>query len=193
MSMRCVIGVFLVAILAGCGSPPKERFYALSVVDAANSSPAQAAFAVAVGPVTVPEMVDRPQMVLRVAANRMELSELNRWAEPLKRALPRAIAASIARETPTARVYLSGTDAVNPADYRVRIEVERFDSELGKGAVVEAAWSIGGGSSTAVVYGRSLVRESAGGAGYDELVAAQSAAAAAIGREIAAALTAIKR
>ena len=193
MRMRCAIGVALVVILAGCGSPPKERYYALSMAEASNPGPSQAAFAVAVGPVTVPEMVDRPQMILRVAANRMELSELNRWAEPIKRTLTRAIAASIAQNAPTARVYLPGTDAVNPADYRVRIEVERFDSELGKGATVDAAWSISGGGSTEIRYGRSLVRESAGGAGYDELVAAHSAAAAAIGREIAAVLTAMKR
>ena len=192
MRIEYAIGVFVAAILTGCGSPPKERYYALSVADALSEA-APAAFAVAVGPVSVPDIVDRPQMVLRVAANRMELSELNRWAEPLKRALPRAIAASIAREVPTARVYLSGTDAVDPADYRVRIEIERFESELGKGATVDAAWSISGGGSAAVRYGRSLVRESAGGAGYDELVAAHSAAARAIGRDIAGALTAIKR
>jgi uncharacterized lipoprotein YmbA len=162
------------------------------MADIANA-PSPAAFAVAVSPVIVPEMVDRPQMVLRVAANRMELSELNRWVEPLKRALPRAIAASIAQNAPTARVYLPGNDAVNPADYRVRIEIERFDSELGKGATVDAAWSISAGGGTAVRYGRSIVRESAGGAGYDELVAAHSTAAAAIGRDIAAALAAIRR
>ena len=192
MSIRCGVVALLVACLAGCGAPPKERYYALSMTDIANA-PTAAAFGVAVGPVIVPEMVDRPQLVLRVATNRMELSELNRWAEPLKRALPRVIAGSIAQGAPAARVYLPGTDAVSPADYRVRIEIERFDSELGKGATVEAAWSISGGGNAAVRYGRSLVRETASGPGYDELVAAHSAAAAAIGRDIAAALTAIKR
>ena len=91
MRIEYAIGVFVAAILTGCGSPPKERYYALSVADAMSEA-APAAFAVAVGPVSVPDIVDRPQMVLRVAANRMELSELNRWAEPLKEGIARAVA-----------------------------------------------------------------------------------------------------
>jgi uncharacterized lipoprotein YmbA len=74
----------------------------------------------------------------------------------------------------------------------VRIDIERFESELGKGATVEASWSVAvAGAETR--YGRSLVREAPSGPGYDELVAAHSAAAAAIGRDIAAALGSLQR
>ena len=193
MMIRGATVLLLLASLAGCGTAPKERHYALSMAEATAAAPDRAAFAVAVGPVIVPEMVDRPQMVVRVAANRVEVSDLNRWAEPLKRAVPRAIAASIAQEIPSARVYVPGNDNVPAADYRVRIDVERFESELGKGATVEAAWSVSGGGAAIVRHGRSLVREAASGPGYDELAAAHSAAAAAIGRDIAAVLQAMKR
>ena len=193
MMVRIAIVALLLTALSGCGTPPKERYYALSMADAPATTPDRASFAIGVGPVIVPEMIDRPQMVVRVAANRVEMSELNRWAEPLKRALPRAIAASIAQNVPAARVYLPGNDNVPPADHRVRIDIERFESELGKGATVEAAWSVSGGSATATRYGRSLVREAASGPGYDELAAAHSAAAAALGREIATAIVAMKR
>ena len=193
MRVRSAVGVILLLALAGCGTAPKERFYALSVPEPAAAESANAAFAVAVGPVTVPEMVDRPQLVMRVGANRMELSELNRWAEPLKRALPRAIAASIGQGVPEARVYVASNDFHEPKDYRVRVDVERFESELGKGALVEASWSVRGGPGNEVRHGRSVVREAASGPGYDELVAAHSAAAAAIGRDIASTLRTMKR
>lgn len=193
MMIRSIVVLTLVASLGACGSAPKERYFALSMADATAPAPDRAAYAIAVGPVVVPEMIDRPQMVVRVAANRVEVSELNRWAEPLKRALPRAIAASIAQNIPAARIYLPGNDNVPPVDHRVRIEIERFDSELGKGATVEASWAVSGGGATETRYGRSLVREAASGPGYDELVAAHSAAAAAIGREIASAIVAVKR
>ena len=193
MIVRTIVVALLLTSLFGCGTPPKERYYALSIAETVSPPPERAAFAIGVGPVIVPEMIDRPQMVVRVAANRVEMSELNRWAEPLKRALPRAIAASIAHNVPAARVYLPGNDNVPPSDHRVRIEIERFDSELGRGALVEASWSVSGGGATETRYGRSLVREAANGPGYDELAAAHSAAAAALGREIAAAIAAIKR
>lgn len=193
MMFRRTVGVIFLVALAGCGTAPKERFYALSMPEPAAATPGQVAYAVAVGPVTVPEMVDRPQIVLRVGTNRMELSELNRWAEPLKRALPRAISASIGQEIPAARVYVASTDDQEPKDHRVRVNIERFESELGKGALVEASWSVRGSSDKEVRRGRSVVREAASGPGYDELVAAHSAVAAAIGRDIASTLRTMKR
>ncbi|RPI44093.1 MAG: membrane integrity-associated transporter subunit PqiC [Betaproteobacteria bacterium] len=193
MRVRTAVVLAVLASLMACGTPPKERYYALSMPEPQSVANDATAFAVAVGPVAVPEMVDRPQLVLRVAANRMELSELNRWAEPLKRSLPRAIAASIAREVPAARVYVASNDVLDPKDYQVRISVERFESELGKGVTVEAAWTVQGGGTTQLRHGRSVVREAVAGPGYDELVAAHSAAVAAIGREIATTLLAMRR
>ncbi len=182
--------VFLAGALTACGTPPTERFYTLSMPEV-EASPKSAAFAVAVEPVVVPEVVDRPQMVVRVASNRVEVSELNRWAEPLKRALPRAIAANIAQELPDARVYLLGTDNPVAGDYRVRVSIDRFESELGKNAVVDATWAVRFGAE--VTHGRTTARVPSNGPGYDAMVAAHSIAAATIGRDIAAAVSALKR
>ena len=190
MTMRYAAVVVMTGALVACGTAPKERFYALSMPQA-NAVPSQSGVAVAVGPVTVPEMVDRPQLVVRVSENRVELSELNRWAEPLKRALPRAIAANIAQALPSSRVIVAGTDSVDPKACQVLVSVDRFDSELGKGAVMEASWSVRAGDE--VRTGRSVLRESASGPGYEELVAAHSSAVAALGREIASAVSSLKR
>ena len=190
MTLRHVAIVLVVGALTACGTPPTERFYTLSMPEL-SPSPKPAAIAVAVGPVSVPDMVDRPQMVVRVGSNRVEVSELNRWAEPLKRALPRAIAANIAQELPNARVYLLGTDNPVSGHYQVRVSIDRFESELGKNAVMDASWSVRLGNE--VTHGRTTARVPSNGPGYDEVVAAHSAAAATIGRDIAAAVSALKR
>ena len=72
----------LAAVAAGCGSSPPSRFYTLSGTTAAAAAPSN--LSIAVGPVTIPGAVDRPQMVVTTGANQVELDEFNRWAAPLR-------------------------------------------------------------------------------------------------------------
>ncbi|MBS1138077.1 MAG: hypothetical protein H6R11_2031, partial [Proteobacteria bacterium] len=97
-----------VAAAAGCGSTPKAHFYTLSAVPAAAGATAPSAtagYGVAVGPITVPEAVDRPQIVVRLSPSQVEISELHRWAAPLKSEIPRVIAEHLTRLLDTARVW----------------------------------------------------------------------------------------
>src|SRR5205823_6032560 len=55
-----------------------------------------ASYAVVVGPVSVPASVDRPQFVVQVAPNRVEVDEFNRWAAPLDDGVARAVAGNLA-------------------------------------------------------------------------------------------------
>src|SRR5215475_13908767 len=68
-----------VGLAAGCGSTPASRFYTLS---AAASAPAATAsnLSVVVGPVSVPPVVDRPQIVVTTGPNQVRLEEFNRSA-----------------------------------------------------------------------------------------------------------------
>ena len=64
----------LALLLAACGSPPKERYYTLTAAPgAAGSAAGASASSIAVGPVTVPETVDQPQLVVQVAANQVTM------------------------------------------------------------------------------------------------------------------------
>jgi uncharacterized lipoprotein YmbA len=70
-------------------------------------------------------------------------------------------------------------------DYRVTLDVQRFES--GEEALIDAAWTVvprNGERRT----GRTVAREKPQRKEYDALVAAHSAALAAISKEIAAAI-----
>jgi uncharacterized protein len=183
-------------VLGACGggAAVRESFYTLSGPAAGASTGSGAAAATSnisifVGPVAVPESVDRSQMVLRTGANEVEVSERYRWAEPLKSAVPRVIAETLTRELGTQRVLTSRSAAALATDYRIAIEVQRFDSSLTEGATIDALWTITpaaarGGS---VRTGRTRVTEPASG-DPASLAAAHSRALAKVGRDIAAAL-----
>jgi len=172
--------VFALLLVGACGSPPRERFYTLDAPEppvAADGAPS-----IAVGPVSVPELVDRPQLVVRLGANQVALEEQARWAEPLRSAIARVVAANLAAAL-GARVV--GQRNGDP-DYRVTLDVQRFDSG-DEGALIDAAWTVvpRNGERRS---GRSVAREKPQRKEHDALVAAHSAALAAISRDIAAAI-----
>jgi len=174
------------AALAGCSSPPKTNFYTLSP---AASAPARAdakvPYSVAIGPVGIPESLDRPQMVTRTGANQVGVAEFERWAGPLKNEIALAIAENLKPLLGGASVF-TYPQGVN-ADVNVSVDVQRFDSALGDAATVEVLWQVRPAKG-APRSGRSMVREATGGPGYDALVAAHGRALAAVSGDIATAI-----
>ncbi len=173
--------------LAGCASSPPSSFYTLSAA-AKPTAPASApTYGVSVGPVTVPETVDRPQLVLQISANRVAIDEFHRWAEPLARGIAQAVAENLSRLLGTARAAAApGFTGRNPG-YRVALDVVRFESKLGDSTGLDILWTIERASGDAGRSGRSAVVQPAGG-GYDALVAAHSQALARASEDIAAAI-----
>ena len=106
-------------------------FYTLSAMSPEAASPAASLRAVAVGPVTLPELVDRPQLVIRVAADRVDIVETERWAEPLKSEIPRLLAENLARLLRPARVSTIDQSESRDAEYRVLVDIQRFESVSG--------------------------------------------------------------
>jgi uncharacterized lipoprotein YmbA len=176
---------------AGCGSSPKRNFYTLQAppgpaARTVVSDPNQPV--IVVGPVTVPDTVDRLQIVVRTSDNRLEISDLNRWAEPLRNEIARVLAADLSRDLGGAEASVQGQEiAAGEPDIRVAVDVLRFESVLGDAATLEAAWMVRRNEAPPV-RGRSLAREPVQGQGYEALVAAHAKALARIGRDIAAAI-----
>jgi uncharacterized lipoprotein YmbA len=186
MRLHRLTACVVVVLLAACGSPPKERYYTLTAAAAAPAPAAGAsASSIAVGPVTVPETVDQPQLVAQAAANQVAIYEFHRWASSLKSEIARVVAANLAVELGTTRVWSYAQTTLPSPDYQVIIDVQRFDSTLGDAVTIDALWTIRRAAGGAPKTGRSLVREPASGAGFDALVAAHSRALARVSRDIA--------
>jgi uncharacterized lipoprotein YmbA len=179
--------LFVALVLVGCGATgPKEQFYTLSSAPPPEAT-TPATVTVFIAAVSVPEAVDRTPMVIRTGPNQVEIEDLHRWAEPLKTAIPRVLAANLGRELGTARVA-SGRYAQGDADYRVTVDVRRFESSLAEGATLEAAWTVAG-KTGAPVSGRTLTREPATSGDHAGIAAAHSRALERLARDIAGAIS----
>ena len=185
-----IVAVCLAGALAGCSRSPRVTFYTLEPGAKVEAAAATALPAVSVGPVTLPEVVDRPQLVVRAAANRVEILETHRWAEPLKSGIPRLIAENLRRLLQSDRVSSYPQHAGVDADYRVLVDIQRFESSPGEAVTVEAVWSLRRAAGGAPKTGRSLVREPVDAVGYDPIVAAYGRALLAVSRDLAGAIQA---
>jgi uncharacterized protein len=181
------LGVVAAVMLAACSSP-RANFYTLSADPALESTGAALPVSVVVGPVTIPDLVDRPQMVTRVTGNEVRLNEYARWGEPLRNGVAGVIAADLTRLLGSPRVAASSQSAADADACRVRVDIVQFDSMPGEAVAIDALWTVRVAGRSALLTGRSTVREPVQGAGDAALVAAHSRALASVSRDIAAAI-----
>jgi uncharacterized protein len=183
-----LISIALVAtVAAGCSTAP-SRFYSLTSTSAADGTPATPA-KVMVGPVTIPAAVDQPEFVVQVAPNRVDVDEFNRWVAPLSDGIARAVAGDLTVLLGSPDVASSQLANFTP-DYRVTIDVQRFETTKGQGVTVEAVWTVRKSSDGETRSGRTVASETAQGQGFDALAAAHSQAIAKMSGDIAAAIRA---
>jgi len=189
MRNRTAFTVFSCCILAavggGCASP-RSDFYTLS--GSAKEASAVADYSVAVGPVSVPEIVDRPQIVLRTGPNQVFIDEFHRWGSPLRDGITRSIAGNLSALLGAPQVSVFPQATFSAAKYRASVDVVVFDSAPGDSAVLEAVWGIRRAGDGAVRSGRTLVREPVHDGGYAALVAAHSRALEKLSEDIADAI-----
>ena len=142
-----------------------------------------------VGPVSIPASVDQPEFVVQVAPNRVQVDEFNRWVSPLNDGIARAVAGDLVVLLGTPDVASSQLANFTP-DYRVTIDVQRFESTQGQGVTVEAVWTVRKTDGGLTRTGRTVASETAQGQGFDALAAAHSQALAKVSGDIAAAIRA---
>jgi uncharacterized lipoprotein YmbA len=181
----CLAVALTMITLVGCASS-KSEFYTLSAEAPRESVNRGSPVTVVVGAVTVPELVNRPQIVVRAGTNHVTIDEFARWADPLKSQIPRVFVADLSQllNSPRVSTLPIGGDAA--AAWRVRIDVQSFDASLGDTASVDVLWSVLPPGNAPPITGRTIASEPCAGAGYDAVVVAWSRALATVSRAIAA-------
>lgn len=201
-ALRRIVLLFLavcLAISSGCASTAQSKFYTLTPMSAPDAPgqgvPAEEGNFLAVGPVTLPDYLDRPQIMTRLEGNEVRLHETERWAGSLEGDVSRVLLENLAVLLAGNRItVVRWSPATKPqAAFRnwVVVEILRFEGPLGGTVMLKARYTLYGADGRKVVsVGESTVREQAGGPDYESLVAAMSRALATLSREIAAAIAA---
>jgi uncharacterized lipoprotein YmbA len=183
-----------------CGLGPKadpSRFFILTPApqiqhSSTRCSPTSTTLAVGVGPIQLPDYLDRQELVTRITANRLDVAENDRWAEPLGDNFGRIVAQNLSA--------VLGSDAVSlypwPSDvqptYQVEIEVLRFEPDSARSAELTARWTLRDVPTRAILsIKESELTEPLKGPSTEESVAALSELLGKLSCEIVAGLRAI--
>lgn len=198
MTLRHCVAALISAMLgcvAGCAGVPGETFHTLSATAQSPRSPPAArpaALSIVVDRINLPDTVDRPQFVVRVDANQVRILEQQRWAEPLRSAIPRVVAEDVGRLLGRNDVTAYSGDSAPAVRLRIALDVARFEAQLGEGVTVEVNWTVRAPESGASRSGRTVAHETMTGPGYEMLAAAQSRALATVSADIARAILALQ-
>lgn len=192
--------VAMFTFLNGCINTPLPDYYVLTAepgeVSASkyrdNDLGAEnriANLAIGLGPITIPETVNRPNIVTPKDANQLEVAEYHRWSEPLRENISRVMITNMADRLGVNKLYAYPW-LRKEIDNIARIDILQMSGQLREEVYLQVRWQILTGTKpyqlleTQITEYREMVR----GVGYSALVAAYSEAYASLTDDIAQAI-----
>ena len=172
MNKSFVVLAFVAVIVTACGTTPPAKLYTLAAeADAVDSIVKNAqSRRIELVSVRIPELWERPQIVLTKSASEVGISEFHRWAAPLKAEVPRVVARDLRRLLDTPDIWLRDDLAGVKPDLRVQVTIERIEAIAGERVQVDAVWAIRPVAAETVKVGRTTITEPMAGSRYDAVI-----------------------
>jgi uncharacterized lipoprotein YmbA len=140
-----IVAAVSLLLLTGCGgTQPTMHYYQLAPTALPVTSGAEGLsdLAIEVGPVTIPEMLKRQEIVIRGEGNEYRLTELHRWAGLLEKDLTAVIIENLGKQLGTEKVVSYPSAIYFEPDYRVIIEILGLTGKPGELVTLRAGWTI---------------------------------------------------
>lgn len=182
-------------VLGGCATSPPAHYYTLAPLQPpAIKSASVPAFSVAVGPVITPDLLQRPQIATRTSEHQVSFSDFHKWAGALADETKRVLVVNLNALLAGERAAVTTDDMAIDPDYRVVVNINRFDGRPGGSVWLNAVWTLKEQKGKmAVAVNQAVIEEPVGGQGYPDLVSAQSRAIGQLSRAIAAGIATARK
>jgi len=192
------VALLVAGALAGCvplKRTPEARLFALRPVAERSGSPSSSAAGlgiVGVLPVSLPGILERPQLVSWSAPGEVRIDEFLRWAEPLDASVQRVLAEDLETLLPSQRVIHSPWARSTSVQCRVRVELVRFGLQPGGEVALSGRFVVLPAQSERPLLSRDVaLRRDGGRADPGHAVEAMSALVADLAAEMAQAIAAL--
>jgi uncharacterized lipoprotein YmbA len=131
--------------------PDQSRFFVLTPTAPAAERPTANALRIGLGPIEFPAYLQRPQMVTRLGANEITLSEVHRWGEALEANFVRVLSQNLSEILVTNQIVSYPWYSTQELDYAVRLDVSQFDVDTKGEARLLARWRIVGPTTNKIL------------------------------------------
>jgi uncharacterized lipoprotein YmbA len=175
-----------------CGRSLPTRFYLLTPQKTQSGAVPTAGLSVGVGPVELPDYLDRPQILTRAGDHEIHFAEFDQWGGSLKSNIAYVVAENLGERLNLDAVYTYPWRTAVRVGFQVGISVVRLDARPDGNATLEARWSLLDQDGRRVLLTRrSAFQIPLTRTEYAAIVEAQSRLFAALSDEIAVAIRAL--
>jgi uncharacterized lipoprotein YmbA len=179
----------VVGVLVACATSAPTRYYTLNPIPPTVTAASRTGDSVWIARVIVPKTLDRTQLVRRVSANRLDVSENNRWAAPLDDMVRRVLSQDLATRLPENMVIQPDEPLSLGRLRRITVDLGTFESDLDGHIVLNVQWTVESSDNAEMQLRRDEHISVDGGSGIPDAVSAgMSRALAILADRMAAAL-----
>jgi len=189
------ISLFIGSLLSACMSTSPTQFYVLEPLSTPppSATAAEKKRQIGVGPISIPALLERKQIVTRLPDNSVTIAEFHQWASPLKDNVAQVLAHNLATLQPGDLIRTYPWSAYGAVDYRVIVDITRLDTHPDRTVNLEANWAIMNEKNhTLISNGHSKIEHALDDPSYPSTVKALSKVLGEFSQELSAALGKIK-
>ena len=182
-------GLLAVVAATGCaGTQP--RLFVLTPIPVGNGAVrSRGNRAIGVQPVTMPDYLDRPEIVSYASTNELSASRDDQWAERLPTNVTRVLAENLSILLGTDRVQVMPSRRSDRTDYEVSVAFDRFSRAASGQCVLDAQWAVlDSVMQKTLARDRTRIATPVADGGYPALVAAMNENLTVLSRDIATAI-----
>ena len=194
-----IAAIFLLSLplFCGCASKPPNYYVLHSLQSEApdvKMPRAENDLTIGVGPIKIPEYLDRPQMATRSTPDSLQFAEFDKWAEPLDKNLASVLAENLSILLSTDRIVVFPWGGSMHVLYQVTVDVSQMEYTPDGKAVFVAGWSVFGNDGDKLIEtSRTRIIVPVQSTGFEAVASAQSRAVGDMSREIAACIESLPR
>jgi len=190
-----LLSVCALFMFSACSSSSPVRYFSLNPIDAEFRPDPDDAVMLGLGPIRMPDYLNRSQIVTRGADAEMQVDEFSRWSEPLTTSLLRIVSADVDNLLQGVVVVVFPYEPFvrDQVNYRLVGDINRFEADhLGR-IVLEIQWGVANTDGEIVVPVRRNRYQAQASIADDPstVVAAMNDALAQFSRDIAGKLEAV--
>jgi uncharacterized lipoprotein YmbA len=180
----------LLIFVGACGTTRPSKFYTLNSLQTSETvrqvASEEKKILVAIGPVEIPDYLDRPQIVVRRSQNELNINEYDRWAGSIRDDIARVLVENLSILLRGDRVSVFPLRPGFQSDYRIRVNLTRFDIMPDDVVSIRAEWAILDKNGViALAMRETNFDEHFEGRSYSDKIAALSRALTGLSRDIA--------
>jgi uncharacterized lipoprotein YmbA len=187
--LNTLLIILLSGIISGCigGTSQKSVYYVFNPVKAPLTADSPMADrGLGVGPITLPEFLEGPQIVTRHEENLLNINEFHRWADSFNDQITTVMVDNLSAMLNTPNVVVYPWERPFIPEYQLYIDFRQFDGQTAGSVTLEAVWSIvDTNDSKRLLTKRTSLVETTNSDGYKAYVTAMNLALEKLSKEIA--------